>query len=167
MNPGWTNPPSTAPNRTSDPAAMRTCRSSDIAFLPRTTGKPASIQASVPPYVDDVREASLLKRLARLLASASGSADDVKRLGRAVALAHECCRIESIERHIPSDFDVDFPIFDRRSHIDDVGRMAVGTKFRKRTRVDCSDCHGSFLGVLTRYRGTSRSTLGGWRVSGS
>jgi hypothetical protein len=28
---------------------MRTWRSSDTAFFPRTTGRPASTQASVPP----------------------------------------------------------------------------------------------------------------------
>ena len=33
----------------SDPAAIRTCRSRDIVFLPRTTGSPARSQASVPP----------------------------------------------------------------------------------------------------------------------
>ena len=49
MKAGWTNQPSTAPSSTSDPAAMRTCRSSEMAFLPRTTGRPASTQASVPP----------------------------------------------------------------------------------------------------------------------
>ena len=31
------------------PAAIRTCRSSETAFLPRTTGSPACSQASVPP----------------------------------------------------------------------------------------------------------------------
>jgi len=40
---------SAAPIATSAPAAIRTCRSSDIAFRPRTTGRPAASQAVVPP----------------------------------------------------------------------------------------------------------------------
>ena len=49
MKAGFTSQPSMAPSRTSDPAAIRTCRSSETAFLPRTTGRPASTQAIVPP----------------------------------------------------------------------------------------------------------------------
>jgi hypothetical protein len=40
---------STALDKTTRPMAMRTCLSSEIAGLPRTTGKPAASQASVPP----------------------------------------------------------------------------------------------------------------------
>ena len=40
---------SAAPTATSDPAAIRTCRSSDITLWPRTTGTPAASQATVPP----------------------------------------------------------------------------------------------------------------------
>ena len=46
---GWNQHEPIAPNNTSDPAAMRTCRSREMAFLPRTTGKPAATQAVVPP----------------------------------------------------------------------------------------------------------------------
>src|SRR5579883_588135 len=46
---GWTSTPRAVPSTTSDPAAIRTCRSSEIAFLPRTTDSPARSQASVPP----------------------------------------------------------------------------------------------------------------------
>ena len=38
-----------APVATSAPAEIRTCRSSDIAFRPRTTDRPAASQAAVPP----------------------------------------------------------------------------------------------------------------------
>src|SRR5262249_45537016 len=48
-NAGCTSQPRMAPSSTSSPAAMRTCRSSEIAFLPRTTGSPDSTQARVPP----------------------------------------------------------------------------------------------------------------------
>ena len=34
---------------TREPAAIRTCRSSETTFLPRTTGSPACSQAVVPP----------------------------------------------------------------------------------------------------------------------
>jgi hypothetical protein len=46
---GCTSQPRATPRRTSDPAAIRTCRSRDIAFWPRTTGRPASAHACVPP----------------------------------------------------------------------------------------------------------------------
>ena len=46
---GCTNQPSSNPSNTNSPAAMRTCRSSEIDFFARTMGSPASIQASVPP----------------------------------------------------------------------------------------------------------------------
>ncbi len=48
-NQGLTVRPSITPVSTSDPAAIRTCRSSDMVCLPRTTGKPCSAQALVPP----------------------------------------------------------------------------------------------------------------------
>ena len=48
-NAGCTNQASKAPSKTSDPAAIRTCRYSDTIFLPRMTDRPPSTQASVPP----------------------------------------------------------------------------------------------------------------------
>ena len=71
-------------------------------------------------------------------------------------LAHQCRRIESIQRYIPCEFDVDFPIFDGRTHVDEVGFLTGIAEFRKRLRVDCSHSHGDFLSVFT-----SRSTRAG------
>ena len=42
-------PPGPLRSPPAPPAAIRTCRSSDIAFLPRTTGKPAASQAGGAP----------------------------------------------------------------------------------------------------------------------
>ena len=115
MNAGWTSQPSTAPSSTSDPAAMRTCRSSEIAFLPRTTGSPASTQASVPPStLTTFVKPAVEELLARLLASAAGAADDVQRLvGRAVAGLHQRRRVEPVQRDVPGELDVDLPELDR------------------------------------------------------
>ena len=47
---GWMRTASTTPVKTSDPAAKRTCRSSDQgAFSSRSNGRPAFFQASKPP----------------------------------------------------------------------------------------------------------------------
>jgi len=65
-NAGSTTQPSIAPTSTSRPAAMRTWRSSDIAFLPRTTGSLACVEAGLP--VVRGRKAVSLERQVRIAA---------------------------------------------------------------------------------------------------
>lgn len=58
--------PSKLPSATRNPAAIRTCLSKDMIFLPWVMGKPACAQASVPPW--------MLKTLVRPEASRSSQA---------------------------------------------------------------------------------------------
>ena len=101
-----------------------------LATDDRKTGFHARHRAAFD--VDHVREARLEELLARLLASAPGTTDDVQRfVGRAVASLHQRRRIELVQRDVPGDFDVDLPKFDGRAHVDEVDLLAFLAEFRK------------------------------------
>jgi len=100
--------------------------------------------------VDHVQETRLQKLFASLLASATGTTDDVKRfVGGTVSSLHQGLGIELIERDVSSDFKVDLPIFNGRSHVDEVDLLAVLAEFYKLLRLD--DVHGNSLSSL-RFR---------------
>ena len=132
MNAGCTNQPSAAPSRTSDPAAIRTCRSSEMAFLPRTTGRPASTQAIVPPSTLTTFEIARLEELlASLLTSTTGTADDVQRLiGRPGAGLHQRGHVELIQGDIACDLDVDLLKLDGGANVDEFDLLAFLAEFR-------------------------------------
>ena len=133
MNAGWTNQPSTAPSSTSDPAAMRTCRSSEMAFLPRTTGRPASTQAIVPPSTLTTFEKPALRnfshacwpRLPERQMTYSGS------LAEPLRACINAAAIELIQWDVACDLDVDLPILDGRAHVDEVDLLAFLAEFGK------------------------------------
>ncbi len=93
---GCTNAPRAVPTTTSDPAAMRTWRSSEITFGPRTTGSPACSQASVPPSTQTTFSyPAAMNRSAACRLRLPGSADQVQRFVRTtVAALHDRPRIE-------------------------------------------------------------------------
>lgn len=152
MNAGWTNQPSNAPSSTSEPAAIRTCRSSEMAFLPRRTGRPVSTQAIVPPLdVDDVQETGLDELLAGLLTSATGTTNNIQRLiSRSITSLHQRRDIELVQWDVSRAFDMELAEFDRRPHVDEVDFLSCLPQFGKLLRFDDADAHGLLLASAPR-----------------
>ena len=82
-NAGWTSQPSNAPKQTSNPAAIRTCRSSEIVFLPLNHRQATRFPSqSAALDVDDVGVACLEKFFTRLLTPAARTTDNIQWLVR-------------------------------------------------------------------------------------
>ena len=112
---------------------MRTCRSREMAFLPRTTGKPASMQAVVPPSTLTTLAKPALMNFSQacwprppdLQITYSGSLLDPLRA---------CIRtlgIELVQGNIAGDLQMDFAEFDRRANVDQFDLPAFAGKLRQ------------------------------------
>jgi hypothetical protein len=118
MKSKFTNRASNTPVKTSPPAAMRTWRSRLTTFtVLRSTGKFASIHASVPPSTTMGCEkpsfANFSAALSRALAAAT------QQINRLVFLKLQRTWFQFVQRNTSRLRNVDFRKFHRRAHVKD------------------------------------------------
>ena len=113
---------STEPRSTRNPAAIRTCRSSDIAFFAANDRQSGLFPGGRTAFdVDHVEVAGLDEFFAGFAGAVAAAADHIQRLvRRAVACLHDGGRIERLQWRVACDGGMDLTELGRRSHVDQV-----------------------------------------------
>ena len=157
---GWTSQPSTAPNRTSEPAVMRTCRSKAKGFLAADHGQAGGGPGQRSAFdVDDVNAARGRQLFARLLAASARAADHIERLPGVRPAPQQSRRIERVQRDVAGKIGMHLAELRRGANVDQLHRLTAQPQGLQIHGGNGCNVHGSLLVLAKRWRMQARNSL--------